>query len=169
MQLKFISFLLMLFLISCSSKKESSTSSQATAADSAALVLNEANGSPNAQSIKELENFIGKKPTEVKLFEKFDLNKRIEKVLGNELAEFNSDWNDETPILKDGEILYFTGCKKGACAENKYFMMLDLVENNFNIINIRNGRPRSFEEGAVIGMSDKLAEDFEKIRNAASL
>jgi hypothetical protein len=169
MQFKFISCLVVLFLMACSSKKESSTSSQTASADTAALVLEQANGSPEPQSIKELENFIGKKPSQVQLFEKFDLNKRIEKVLGSELAEFKSDWNDETPIFKDGEILYFTGCKTGACAENKYFMMLDLVENNFNIINIRNGRPRSFEEGAVIGMSDKVAEDFEKIRNAAGL
>lgn len=169
MQFKFISCLAVLFLMACSSKKESSTSSQTTSADSAALVQTQANGSPEPKSIKELENFIGQKPSQVQLFEKFDLNKRIEKVLGSELAAFKSDWNDETPILKDGEILYFTGCKTGACAENKYFMMLDLVENNFNIINIRNGRPRSFEEGAVIGMSDKVAEDFEKIRNAAAL
>jgi len=44
-----------------------------------------------------------------------------------------------------------------------------MMESNINIINIKNGRPSSFEEGAVIGMTDKVASEFERIRNADGL
>lgn len=120
-------------------------------------------------SIADAKNFVGKKATDVKLFDQFNLNQRIEKVLGTDFAEFKADWNEENVISQDGEILYFSGCRKGACADNKYFVLLDMMENNINIINIRNGRPKSFEEGAVIGMTDKVADEFERIRNAPGL
>lgn len=121
------------------------------------------------KSLDEAKTFVGKKPTEIKLFDQLNLGQRLEKLLGNEFSDFKADWNDDNFIAQDGEILYFTGCRKGACADNKYFILLDIMENNINVINIRNGRPRSFEEGAVIGMTDKVAAEFERVRNSAGL
>jgi hypothetical protein len=155
---------LLFIMVSCKnqnevSKTESTTQTSNPAEENAATPT----------SIAEAKNFVSKKATDVKLFEQFNLNQRIEKLLGTDFTEFKADWNEENLISQDGEILYFSGCRKGACADNKYFVLLDMMENNINIINIRNGRPKSFEEGAVIGMTDKVAEEFERIRNATGL
>jgi len=115
-------------------------------------------------SLKNIVQLVGKKPKDVQLFEKFSLNERLEKLLGSEFTIFRSEWNEETPIESDGEFAYFTGCKAGACAENKYFILLDLVDNNINVINFKNKKSRSFEEGAIIGMTTKIGEYFDKIR-----
>ncbi len=162
------SFLLLSFFILFSCKTQNEDKKVATAEKADGSIEAEA-PKVAATSLAEAKNFVGKKASEVQLFEKFNLNNRIEKLLGAEYAEFKADWNEENNISQDGEILYLTGCRKGACNENKYFLLLDMMESNINIINIRNGRPRSFEEGAVIGMTDKVASEFEQIRNADGL
>ena len=43
-------------------------------------------------------------------------------------------------------------------------VLLDLVDNNINVINFKNKKSRSFEEGAIIGMTTKIGEYFDKIR-----
>lgn len=167
--MKNIVFIFLLFLVvSCKNQNDGSKT------EGAEQTSNSAEGpTPSSTatqtSIADAKNFLGKKATDVKLFDQFNLNQRIEKLLGSDFTEFKADWNDENVIAQDGEILYFTGCRKGACAENKYVVLLDMMENNINIINIRNGRPRSFEEGAVIGMTDKVAAEFERIRNTPGL
>ncbi|MBK8886761.1 MAG: hypothetical protein IPN46_09520 [Saprospiraceae bacterium] len=48
-------------------------------------------------------------------------------------------------------------------------MMIDMITNNINVIHLKDGRPVSHEESAVIGMSEKIAEDFEKTRSSDGL
>jgi hypothetical protein len=169
MYVRFLSFILAIVVLSCSSKKENSNNPAAGSENQTSDTTNADLPKDGKNTFDGFDAYVGKKPAEVQLFEKANLNARIEKLLGGEFADFKADWNTESTIMKDGEILYFVGCKSSACAENKYFVMLDLIINNLNIINIRNGRPRSFEEGPVIGMPDKLAGDFEKIRQAQGL
>lgn len=165
---KLIAFSLIVFVFACSPKKDTPNTSNSVEKPSTETPIVDAPKS-DKPSLKSLESYVGKKPSEVQLFDNADLTQRIEKLLGADYADFKADWNEESPIMKDGEILYFIGCKSGACAENKYFIMLDLVDPNINIINMRNGRPRSYEEGAVIGMPDTVAEAFDKTRQSQGL
>lgn len=167
MNIKFFTFLTFIFFISCSSKKENkvATTTEVTAAPASAEIPQ----TPSGDGIKSLTTFVGKKPSEVQIFDKYDFTKRFEKLMGENYTEFKSDWNQETPIMKDGEILYFVGCKANACRENKFFVMIDMITNNLNVIHLKDGRPVSHEENSVIGMSDKIAEDFEKTRSSDGL
>ncbi|MBK8625853.1 MAG: hypothetical protein IPN86_09915 [Saprospiraceae bacterium] len=160
---KLVFLLFILTAAACSSKTESAKVSNTNESAPTSTPNPDTTAASNT-AFTGFADYVGKKPTEVQLFSKSDLLKRIEKLLGEDFADFKADWNNESAIMKDGEILYFVGCKATACAENKYFIMLDLTDNNINVIQIKNGRPRSFEEGAVIGMPEKLATDFEKIR-----
>ena len=120
-------------------------------------------------SMEDAVKYVGKKPSEVDLFNQYDLNKRIENMLESDYETFKANWNEETPIMKDGEILYFIGCKTGDCASNKYFVMLDMLDTNINIIFIRGGLPKSYEESAIIGMPETVANAFQKTVSSPTL
>ncbi|MFZ1579898.1 MAG: hypothetical protein WAT26_02110 [Saprospiraceae bacterium] len=167
MNIKFLSFVAFIFFLSCSSKKESNVQTTTEVTPAPANV--ETPQTSSGDDIKSLTSFVGKKPSEAQIFDKFDFTKRFEKLMGEHYSEFKSDWNQETPIMKDGEILYFVGCKANACRENKFFVMIDMITNNLNVIHLKDGRPVSHEESAVIGMSEKIAEDFEKTRSSDGL
>jgi hypothetical protein len=160
--MKFISFFFYLILIAsaCTGKKTNTQDSAANTEPSQVAT----GTSTTHESIKSMSALVGKMPKDVKLFERYSLYPRLEKVLGDDFADFKSDWNEESPIKIDGEIIYFSGCKAGGCKENKYFITIDLVENNINVINFKNQRARSYEEGSIIGLPTKIADEFEKIR-----
>ncbi|MFN8339736.1 MAG: hypothetical protein U0T36_12035 [Saprospiraceae bacterium] len=165
MNLKSLICILSVIVISCNDKKVSHTDTEKAAQDTTTQIASNQNA-PTKIDIKDLGNLVGQKPTESKIFEMDHLGKRFEKLMGEHYAEFKSDWNQETPFMKDGEIIYFVGCKAPNCSENKFFVMIDLITDNINIIHIMNGRPVSHEESSVIGMTDKLAQDFEKCRSS---
>ena len=118
---------------------------------------------------KSFETSENKKPSEVSLMEANGLKSRIKAMLKDNYAEFQNDWNEETPIMIQDKILFTTGCQKGDCKANKYILILDLMDNNINIVNFKYGRVRSWEERAVIGLPDRLLQQFELIRKDQGL
>lgn len=115
----------------------------------------------------DLEQYVGKKPTEVDLFSQYNLKERMIKLIGeNGFNEMMTDWSLESPIKEDDRIVYFTGCNATNCPANRYFIMLDIADPNINIVNYRFKSSRSYEESSVIGMTDKLANAFEQFRDA---
>lgn len=156
----------LLLICSCSEKKASSSDASENSADT---IPSEVKGFGTQATIKEITGLAGKKPTEVNLFEKYQLYSRLEKLLGNEYSTFKKDWNEETPIVAEGEFIYFSGCKAKACKENRYVILIDLTYNNINVVNFKNTRHRSFEESSIIGLSYKMEEYIEKIRKEQGL
>ncbi|HRO09232.1 MAG TPA: hypothetical protein PK611_08490 [Saprospiraceae bacterium] len=120
-------------------------------------------------SFEDAAQYVGKKPSEVELFKKYNLENRLKALLKTDYDTFKEGWNEETPIMKAGEILYFTACKTGSCGTNKYFVMLDMTEPNVNVTFTRGGRAKSYEESAIIGMPDQIADYFEKILGSPGL
>lgn len=115
--------------------------------------------------LKDLEKAAGKKPSEIKFFETYNLYPRLEKMLGKEYASFKADWNTESAIEYDGEVAYFYGCKKDKCTDNRYFILIDKTLNTINVYNFKGSNTRAYEEEKnVIGMSDKISSYFESIR-----
>jgi hypothetical protein len=167
MLLKSFSLLFSLLLIfSCSEKKASSGDISGNSADT---IPTEVKGFGTQETIKEITGLAGKKPAEVNLFEKYQLYPRLEKLLGIEYSTFKNDWNEETPIVAEGEFIYFSGCKAKACTENRYVLLIDLTYNNINVVNFKNTRQRSFEESSIIGLSLKMEEFIEMIRKEQGL
>lgn len=122
-----------------------------------------ADANPNDKpSMADAGQYVGKKPSEVDLFSKYNLEKRIEQMLKGEYQNFVESRTEESVINKDGEILYFVVCKASSCPANKYFVILDMLDTNVNVISIRGNLPKSYEESAIIGMTDKIANYFQR-------
>ncbi len=116
------------------------------------------------KELKNIEAAQGKTPTETKLFDTYALMPRFEKLLGKEFDTFKADWNTESPVEYDGEVVYFYGCKKDNCKENRYLILIDVTLNTINIYNFKGGSVRAYEEDKnVIGLNDKVADYFDKI------
>ncbi len=151
----------MLFLINCKNSKNQDTAiSETVKSDSIALV-----SKLIKSELKALEKQVGKLPSEAGLFTNFGLAERIEKVMGKDYQDFKETWVKETPIKKDGEILYTSGCQIDVCKANRYILIIDMLQNGINIYNFKHDKGRSYEEdNTIIGMPFKLQDDFEKIR-----
>lgn len=158
-------FCLVLACTACNNTSKSTTQS----ASGESQTENKEKAQIDKPSMEDAVKYVGKKPSEVDLFNQYNLNKRIENTLKSDYETFKANWNEETAIMKDGEILYFIGCKTGDCASNKYFVMLDMLDTNINIIFIRGGLPKSFEESAIIGMPENVANAFQKTVSSPTL
>ncbi|MBC7886152.1 MAG: hypothetical protein H7X99_11800 [Saprospiraceae bacterium] len=165
--MKYFTVITVLILLICSCKNNSSNDGDMQTTDSAdtAMTLPPA----STANFKDLEKHVGKLPKEIDLFQKYGLYSRIEDIMKSDFAEFKENWNEETPLKKDGEMIYFTGCKAGDCKSNNYFIVLDLMINKINVYNFKNEKGRSYEEDhTVIGMPFKMTDDFMKLREEQS-
>jgi len=116
--------------------------------------------------LNDITQHVGKLPKEVDLFTKYSLDGRIEKIMGSDFAEFKKDWNEETPLKKDGEVIYTTGCRAGDCKANKYFLVLDVLQNGINVFNFKGSKAKTYEEDhIIIGLPSQAQADFEKLIN----
>ena len=74
MNIKFLTFVAFIFFLSCSSKKESNVqTTQVTPAPANVETPQTSSG----DDIKSLTSFVGKKPSEAQIFDKFDFTKRF--------------------------------------------------------------------------------------------
>jgi len=116
--------------------------------------------------LNDIAQHVGKLPKDVDLFTKYSLDARIEKIMGTDYVDFKAEWNEETPLKKDGEVMYTTGCRSGDCKSNKYLLVLDLLQNGINVYNFRGTKTKTYEEDhIIIGLPNQVQADFEKILN----
>jgi hypothetical protein len=97
----------------------------------------------NRGSLADLVQYVGKKPNQI--------GERISKIMGNAYGNFQRDWNTETPIEKDAEMLYTSGCKTGNCINSRYVVVFDTKINAINVYSFSNTgqRMRTFEEDKI--------------------
>jgi hypothetical protein len=158
------SFLLILGFHSCKNS-QATPGKEASVQQDSLLESGKTDVIPQADT-KQLGNLVGKYPKDVAMFETYLPPARMEKLLGVEYPDFVKDWGEETAIQKDGELVYFTGCRKGFCAENAYLIIVDLLNNQINIMNFKGRIVRTYEEGGVIiGLTDKLANEVQRMRS----
>jgi len=151
--------LAIILLIISGCKSKTNTEAAANPADDIKQGL-----SAPKKELKNIEAAHGKSPSEVKFFDTYALMPRFEKMLGKEFDAFKTDWNTGSTVEYDGEVVYFYGCKKDKCKENRYLILIDVTLNTINIYNFKGSNVRTYEEDKnVIGMNDKVADYFEKI------
>ncbi|MBK8620404.1 MAG: hypothetical protein IPN79_01250 [Saprospiraceae bacterium] len=110
------------------------------------------------------EKEAGKKPSDVGLMKSAELQERIKSLLKDDYQRFQKDWNQETPLVIEDRIIFFTGCKADDCKANKYAIYLDVNDNNINIVNFTYGRAKSYAERYIIGLPAGLLKEYEAIR-----
>lgn len=163
-----IFFVFVLSFTACKNNTNTDKSKSENTEITSSLINNEATKIAKP-SMEDAAKYVGKKPSEVNLFSQYNLEKRIDALLKNDAQNFKDNLNETTPIMKDGEILYFIGCKVGDCKAMKFFVMLDMLDTNVNVTVINNGTPKSYEESAIIGMTDKIANEFQRILSSPGL
>jgi hypothetical protein len=68
------------------------------------------------------------------------MKSRLQKLLGVDFAAMKANWNVETPIEIEKDILMTSGCEKHNCGANIYYMFVDLERDKINVYHIKNGR-----------------------------
>jgi hypothetical protein len=163
-----IIFVFILSFTACKNKTNTDKSKSENTEITSSTINNDATNI-DKPSMEDAAKYVGKKPSEVNLFSQYNLEKRIDALLKNDAQNFKDNLNETTPIMKDGEILYFIGCKAGDCKAMKFFVMLDMLDTNVNVTVINNGTPKSYEESAIIGMTDQIAREFQRILSSPGL
>jgi len=115
--------------------------------------------------LDSLVKFEGKKLQADGLLDQFGINDRIKVLLGKDISYFNEGWGVESTLKKDIDVMYATACKKDNCNTLKLLLVLDILTNNINIYVFDNGRVRTFEESIIIGLSDQVSVEYERLRD----
>jgi hypothetical protein len=113
-------------------------------------------------SLADLVQYVGKKPSEVQLWSKNNISERISKMMGSAYGNFERNFNVETPIEKDMEMLYTSGCKTGACINSRYVVIFDTKINAINVHSFSDSgqRMRSYEEDHILLALPYKAQDW---------
>lgn len=160
-----LTLFVILSLVSCKENAEKSTLAQETKAE---VAPKEYPRGVN-ESWAAIEKEVGKKPSEIGLMKSPELQERIKNMLKEDYERFQKDWNEETPLVVEDRIIFFTGCKSEDCKANKYAVYLDVNDNNINIVNFTFGRAKSYSERYIIGLPAELLKEYEAIRGIQGL
>lgn len=153
---------LALFFIGLFSCKQANTPQNETVAESNTPIVNDI-GKSAFEDLQYVEQYLNQMPKEAKLFEQKDLTARLKSLLKTDFDAFMADWQNESKLKKDGEIIYAIGCKSDDCFSSRYVLIFDLLDNNINIYHYNFKKTKTYEEKSIIGMSSILSDDFAKI------
>ncbi|MND87840.1 hypothetical protein D3C80_798490 [compost metagenome] len=133
------------------------TSEDTAFTDSAAVTAE----NPAVQSnLAYLKNEVGKIPYEAKLFDNEVLTTRLKALLGIEYDVMVKNWNVETPITSENEIIHTSGCKKHDCPGDAYDLYIDLKNDNINVYNMRGSKLILYKEKEEIALSGEMAKEL---------
>ena len=163
--------ILCLFAFSCKNTDAKVAEGTGTVADSTATgsdpnVVNIDGNQLVDSKLKEVVSMEGKLPSDINLLNTYELLPRIEKMMGEQFKNFSADWGQQTPLKKDGDVMYTAGCKKDNCKSVKYFLIFDTKTDNVNLYYVKDGAATAFGEKSVIALTPKITDDFDNIRTA---
>jgi len=161
--------ILCMFVFSCKNTDAKVAEGETTVADSTAAgsdpnVVNIDDSQLVDSKLKEVVSMEGKLPSEIDLLNAYELLPRLEKMMGAEFKNFSKDWEMQTPLKKDGDVMYTGGCKPGNCKSIKYFLIFDTKTDNVNFYYVKDGAATAFGEKSVITLTPKITDDFDNLR-----
>lgn len=172
MHLKTLVIAIVAILTSLSCKNEVSNSASATGKAQETEKIFKAGDTITLNSMQEntreslayLKTLVGKKPSDVQLFAKAEMKKRISKIMEGDYADFESSWLIDTPLQEDNEIIYTYACKTKDCLSHRYILIFDTMINAINIYKLEGRDMRSYvEDKTVLGMPHKAQKWFDEI------
>jgi hypothetical protein len=162
---KFLSIFIVLLIVSCNNKNKQNIPVE----PDQEINTNEKNNSLEKErtqpDLSFLIELIGKYPTQENIFKNKILTKRL-----SEINDFNFDkmvqnWNKETPISMNDQIIHSSGCKDSDCASNGYELFIDLKNDNINVFYFRGNTLRVYTEKDWIALP-KIFEDELEIKKS---
>jgi hypothetical protein len=125
-----------------------------------------------AKTLPELfsiNDFIGKYPTQVKLFENEILANRLKNINRLDYDSLIANWNTETPISIEDQIIHSSGCKAHNCPSNGYELFIDLKNDNINIYHFRSNTLRVYTEKEWITLPKMFQDEIDIKKSNAKI
>ncbi len=113
----------------------------------------------NADLSSFLKRSAGKYPYQVKLLGNAELNGRLKKLLGADLADLKDHWNVETPIQIEDGIFMASACEEHNCGANNYLIFVDLNKDNINVFHTDDNGTKHYFESGEIKLPKKFADE----------
>lgn len=123
----------------------------------------------NLPEVFLLNDLVGKYPTQIKLFDNEFMINRLKKLDRFNFDTFISNWNTETPISMENQIIHASGCKAKACSSNGYELFIDLKNDNINIFHFRGNTLRVYTEKDWITLPKKYEDEIEAKKEDAKI
>lgn len=114
-----------------------------------------------------IKEWVGKYPKEVDLLNQPVLNTRLKALLGNQYNDFIANWNTETPITIEGDVIHTSGCKKDECSADSYDLYIDIPSDNINVYNMQKKAVKVYTEKDSISLPEKLKKELHVILSNA--
>jgi hypothetical protein len=108
-----------------------------------------------------LEDLEGKYPTQEKIFQNKELQRRLKKIRRLNYDLLVQNWNTETPITIENQIIHSSGCKSHDCPSSAFELFIDLKNNNINVYHFSNNSLRVYVEKGWIKLPPAFAEELE--------
>ena len=116
-----------------------------------------------------LNDYIGKYPTQIKLFENEILASRLKKINRLDYDALVANWNTETPITIEDDIVHSSGCKAHDCPSSGYELFIDLKNDNINIYHFRGNTLRVYTEKEWITLPKGFNDEIETKKSNAKI
>ena len=108
-----------------------------------------------------LNELIGKYPTQEKIFTNEILSNRLKKINNLDFDKLLANWNTETPLTVEDQIIHASGCKDNNCPSNAYELFIDLVNDNINVYYFRGNTLKVYTEKEWITLPKKFNDEIE--------
>jgi len=119
---------------------------------------------PEAKShtgINFLNDLIGKYPKQEKIFNNEILSHRLKEVDNLDFDKLIANWNTETPLVIEDQIIHASGCNDNDCASNAYELFIDLANDNINVYHFRGNTLRVYTEKEWINLPKIFNDEIE--------
>lgn len=175
--LKLISFILVILFISCNNiKKEKETTPTEIKQEIEKEIKIQPKTNQQMQTNSKskpdslfFSEIIGKYPTQVNLFQNEILTSRLKNINRFDYDALIANWNTETPITIENQIIHASGCKAHNCSSNGYELFIDLKNDNINIYHFRGNTLRVYTEKDWIDLPESFNNEIETKKSNAKI
>jgi len=104
---------------------------------------------------------LGKYPTQIGLFQNEILASRLKNINRFDYEALVANWNTESPITMEDQIVHASGCKSHDCPSSGYELFIDLKNDNINIYHFRSNTLRVYTEKDWITLPSGFSKEIE--------
>ncbi|NOQ91331.1 MAG: hypothetical protein GQ552_01285 [Flavobacteriaceae bacterium] len=176
-KLKLIPFILVILFIRCDNIKKEK---QATPTEIKQEIEKETKIQPKRNQQVETNSIakpdslyfnalLGKYPTQVNLFQNEILTSRLKSINRFDYDALIANWNTETPITIENQIIHSSGCKAHDCPSSGYELFIDLKNDNINIYHFRGNTLRVYTEKDWIDLPESFNNEIETKKSNAKI
>ena len=182
-KLKLIPFIIVILFISCNNikkGKQSTPTETKQEIEAETKQETEINNEPKSNQQMETNSksepdsiyfnaLLGKYPTQVNLFQNEILTSRLKNINRFDYDALIANWNTETPITIENQIIHSSGCKAHNCPSSGYELFIDLKNDNINIYHFRGNTLRVYTEKDWIDLPESFNNEIETKKSNAKI